>query len=206
MGLEAATFIHELDPSNPIGGSDPKSQGDDHIRLTKSTLQNTLPNVEGAVTASHTELNILDGATLTTAELNFVDGVTSAIQTQLDAKANANVLTSGRIVAAATAVSNCTIGSAGSSLWQRQGNIVTVHGFTDLATVTSGGAALTQFSVQVPIEGMAGQVAGVGSVNVTGGPVAYVEKTAGQERVTVKFFSSTTGAQRVYYTYSYELT
>ena len=76
MGLEAATFIHELDPSNPVGGSDPKSQGDDHIRLTKSTLQNTLPNVEGAVTASHTELNILNGATVTTAELNKLDGFT----------------------------------------------------------------------------------------------------------------------------------
>lgn len=38
------------------------------------------------VTATATELNILDGATLTVTELNYVDGVTSAIQTQLDAK------------------------------------------------------------------------------------------------------------------------
>jgi hypothetical protein len=35
------------------------------------------------ITASASELNILDGATLTTAELNYVDGVTSSIQTQL---------------------------------------------------------------------------------------------------------------------------
>ena len=39
------------------------------------------------VTASASELNILDGATLTTTELNYVDGVTSAIQTQLNGKA-----------------------------------------------------------------------------------------------------------------------
>ncbi len=39
------------------------------------------------VTSTAAELNILDGATLSTAELNHVDGVTSAIQTQLDAKA-----------------------------------------------------------------------------------------------------------------------
>lgn len=39
------------------------------------------------LTATASELNILDGATLTTTELNYVDGVTSAIQTQLDAKA-----------------------------------------------------------------------------------------------------------------------
>ena len=39
------------------------------------------------VTADAAEINILDGATLSTAELNYVDGVTSAIQTQIDAKA-----------------------------------------------------------------------------------------------------------------------
>lgn len=38
------------------------------------------------VTASSSEVNILDGATLTTTELNYVDGVTSAIQTQLNTK------------------------------------------------------------------------------------------------------------------------
>ena len=39
------------------------------------------------MTATATELNLLDGVTATTTELNYVDGVTSAIQTQLDAKA-----------------------------------------------------------------------------------------------------------------------
>lgn len=77
MGLETATYIHELDASNPVGATDPKSQGDNHLRLIKSALQNTLPNVEGAVTASHTELNVLDGVTANTAELNILDGVTA---------------------------------------------------------------------------------------------------------------------------------
>ena len=38
------------------------------------------------LTASASEINVLDGVTATTAELNYVDGVTSNIQTQLDAK------------------------------------------------------------------------------------------------------------------------
>lgn len=76
MGLESATYIHQLDPNNPVGGSDPKSQGDDHFHLIKETLQNTFPNVEGEVTASHAELNILDGVTATAAELNKMDGFT----------------------------------------------------------------------------------------------------------------------------------
>jgi hypothetical protein len=39
------------------------------------------------LTASTAELNKMDGVTATTAEINYVDGVTSAIQTQLDTKA-----------------------------------------------------------------------------------------------------------------------
>lgn len=78
MGLESATYIHQLDPTNPVGGSDPKSQGDDHLHLIKETLQNTFPNVEGEVTASHTELSILDGVTATAAELNKMDGFTGS--------------------------------------------------------------------------------------------------------------------------------
>ena len=41
------------------------------------------------------EVEILDGATLSTTELNYVDGVTSAIQTQLDTKLDANSTING---------------------------------------------------------------------------------------------------------------
>lgn len=77
MALETATYIHELVETNPTG-PDPKSQGDDHIRLHKKVTKNTWPNITGAVTASQAELNILDGATLSTAELNVLDGVTAS--------------------------------------------------------------------------------------------------------------------------------
>jgi hypothetical protein len=56
MPLETATLIYELNPANPLGG-DVKSQGDDHIRLIKFCVQNTFINVDGQVTASHTDLN-----------------------------------------------------------------------------------------------------------------------------------------------------
>ena len=85
MALESATYISDLVSTNPVGATDPKSQGDDHIRLIKAAVKATFPNVSGAVTPTHTELN-------------YVDGVTSAIQTQLDAKlgtSNSNVAVSG---------------------------------------------------------------------------------------------------------------
>ncbi len=71
--------------------------------VTASTIQaelNKVSNLEGVtatpaeinvlddITATTEELNLLHGATLSTAELNYVDGVTSAIQTQIDAKAD----------------------------------------------------------------------------------------------------------------------
>ena len=58
--------------------------------LTNKTLTSPKINEDVALTASSTELNILDGATLSTTELNYVDGVTSAIQTQIDTKAPSN--------------------------------------------------------------------------------------------------------------------
>lgn len=89
MPVESVTYISDLVATNPIGATDPKSQGDDHIRNIKSAIKTTFPNITGAVTPTHTELN-------------FVDGVTSAIQTQLDTKAaaaalNASALTSGTV-------------------------------------------------------------------------------------------------------------
>jgi hypothetical protein len=73
VGLEAATYISGLVATNPVVGDD-VAQGDDHLRLIKSTLLATFPNVTGAVTPTHTQLG-------------YVTGVTSAIQTQLDLKA-----------------------------------------------------------------------------------------------------------------------
>ena len=72
MALESTTYIDGLVITNPTG-TDPRSQGDDHFRLIKATLRSTFPNVSGAMTATHTELNLIDGYTGTTAELNYND-------------------------------------------------------------------------------------------------------------------------------------
>lgn len=62
MALETVTHISDLVASNPAA-TDPKSQGDDHIRNIKLALKTDFPNISGPVTASHTELNFMDGAT-----------------------------------------------------------------------------------------------------------------------------------------------
>lgn len=90
MALESATYIDGLVITNPTG-ADAKSTSDDHHRLIKSTLKATFPNIAGAVSPTHTELN-------------YVDGVTSAIQTQIDAKSPIASPTFTGIPAAPTAM------------------------------------------------------------------------------------------------------
>ena len=63
MGLETATYISQLVPTNPTS-SDPVSQGDDHLQLIKSVLQAQFTTLgAAAVTTTAAELNLLDGKT-----------------------------------------------------------------------------------------------------------------------------------------------
>jgi hypothetical protein len=54
--------------------------------LTNKTLTSPKINEDVVLTATATELNVLDGITASTTEINYIDGVTSSIQTQLDDK------------------------------------------------------------------------------------------------------------------------
>ena len=54
--------------------------------LTASDIPSLTLSKISDVTATASEVNVLDGITASTTELNYVDGVTSNIQTQLDAK------------------------------------------------------------------------------------------------------------------------
>ena len=56
MALESSTYINGLVVTNPTS-SDNISDGDNHIRLLKSTIKATFPNVTGAVSGTHTAIN-----------------------------------------------------------------------------------------------------------------------------------------------------
>jgi hypothetical protein len=73
MAVDSATYPGDFDTAKPPN-SDPKSEGAANFRQVKTALKNAFPNVTGAVTPTHTVLN-------------YMLGVTSAVQTQLDAKA-----------------------------------------------------------------------------------------------------------------------
>jgi hypothetical protein len=56
LALESATYIDTLNVSNPAS-SDYVSQADDHIRMLKSVLKSTFPNINAAVTSTPEQLN-----------------------------------------------------------------------------------------------------------------------------------------------------
>lgn len=58
MPTETATTINQLDATKPAG-SEPLAEADDHLRLLKSTIKATFPNVTGATTVTHTALSAL---------------------------------------------------------------------------------------------------------------------------------------------------
>ncbi|WP_343735338.1 hypothetical protein [Acidovorax sp.] len=73
MTVEITSGIGGLDATLPAAG-DPKSEGDNHLRLIKGVLKTQFPNFGTAAMNA------------TTVELNYMVGVTSAVQAQLNSK------------------------------------------------------------------------------------------------------------------------
>lgn len=59
MALENANYISELDPVNPVGATDPKAQGDDHLRVIKKAVRQSFPNISAPVTLTAPQMNAL---------------------------------------------------------------------------------------------------------------------------------------------------
>lgn len=231
MGLETATYIHELVATNPVGASDQKQQGDNHLRLIKETLQNTFPNVEGEITATHTEINKLAGATLSTAELNTLTGITANVAelntldgitasvtelnlldgvTATTAELNKvdgvttdlTKLVSGSYTPSTVATANCTINATFFHQYSRVDNVVTVAGSTQV-NVTS--AAAVAFRVPLPIAtNLTGaDCTGGGGTNKGHGVYAFADTA--NDAALVNFLATSTGLQDVYYVLQYQV-
>lgn len=130
MSVETASYISDLVSTSPAA-TDQKSEGDDHIRLLKSVLKTTFPNVTGAVSVAHTKLN-------------YLTDVTSNLQAQIDLKAPAASPTFTGTVTAASISASGTVALAGTST-----------AVTPASTSNSTAIATTEY-VQTAIAGATG--------------------------------------------------
>ena len=96
--------------------------GSDGSRTSVNDADTTYTLGSFGITATAAELNKLDGLATTATELGYVHGVTSAIQTQLNAKANASALASYALKDGSNASGTWPIGISG--------NAGTVGGYT----------------------------------------------------------------------------
>lgn len=64
MGLESATYVNDLNSSNPTA-TDPRAQGDDHLRLIKAALKTTFPNSTRAFRFPTTDASVSANVTVT---------------------------------------------------------------------------------------------------------------------------------------------
>ena len=90
--LASPTFTGTVTVPSPSNNTDAANKqyvdaAQSAAQVYADSITVAISDITDGITADASEINILDGATLSTAELNYVDGVTSAIQTQLNAKA-----------------------------------------------------------------------------------------------------------------------
>lgn len=80
MALESGTYINSLNASNPAS-TDGLGQADDHLRLIKSTLKATFPNITGQVTATQNDLNGIGSIPSDLTDLGISDGTSGQFLT-----------------------------------------------------------------------------------------------------------------------------
>lgn len=134
MAIEAATYISQLVAANPPG-SDNRTTADDHLRLIKSVLLAQFPSLGAAAVNA------------TAAQINYLVGVTSAVQTQIDAKAPS---ASPALTGTPTAPTAAT-GTGGTQ--------VATCGFTQaaIAAVNANGSLVLATDSAASVVGVAGQ-------------------------------------------------
>lgn len=176
MPVDSSTYVGNFDTAAPAG-SDPASELDNNIRQVKTAAKNSFPNITGAVTATHTELN-------------YVDGVTAAIQTQLDAKAPTASPTFTGTPAAPTAIAGTGTTQIATTAFV-QAAVASVNALTGIAASYNSAASFSVADGQIVAATNAGAVAVDMSATWGVGAVRGVIFDAGTNTSTINLGSYT---------------
>lgn len=173
-GLETSTYIDGLIATNPLA-TDPSHQGDDHLRLIKSTIKNTFPNINAAMTLTDETLNALP------------------------------TLAHGTYTPTAGCVANCGSVSGFAHQYSRVGNTVTVGGSVNLSATSGAGVLTTvSVTLPIASNFNSTQNAnGGGGVDTATGAPIFVYADGGSDTAYISYRSTTSGAQTGRYTFVY---
>lgn len=185
----------------------------DGLQRSESVSPNTVPSRDGSsdLFTRYFNSSATNGENPTIGQFMVTNGsdgyVRKASLAHVQSQLGVPTLANGTFVPGVTSINNCTTGAQLVHRYSRVGNIVTVSGGCNI-TVTSGAAVLTQFTVNLPIASdftSANQAHGAGSTNVSNGSPAWVDSELFSNSARINFYSSTSGAQAVYYTFQYEI-
>jgi hypothetical protein len=145
MSLENGTYISDLVKTNPTG-TDPKSQGDDHLRLIKACVQQSFPNINAPVTAAPADLNSISGKVskagdTMTGQLNGITPVAAANLARKD-YVDGKFTTSGVVTVALYSENGALSSSNADMVWSRAGDVVTLSVRYEILNAGSATGAL----------------------------------------------------------------
>lgn len=169
MAVDPSTYIGNFNVLLP-DGSDPRTEADNNFRQIKSALVNSLANVKGAVTASHTELS-------------YSTGVTSSLQPQINAKG----AIAGQTWTGAHDFTSSTTTVATPSSGSHAANKTYVDGLVISATAPSWSPSTTATSKTLAAYEFCRVTASGQTISFPASP------TSGVTRVGVEFASGITG-------------
>lgn len=169
------------------------------------TATGTELNLLDGVTATTAELNILDGVTATAAEINILDGVTASAA-EINLLDGVTALATGSYTPTASSESNLTSINVASCRYLRVNDLITVSGsLTATTTSVARSYLLLTVPVVAPTAYDVGFVVGSGAAydasNVTYAPVAI---STNSEKALVHWNAVTAGGSvTVYFSFSY---
>ena len=153
------------------------------------------------------------GDVVTSTELGYLNGVTSAIQTQITAKANAadpaftgtpsGVIVGGTYTPTLTNTTNVSSSEAAVCQYMRVGPVVTVSG---RVTIEATATAATVLKISLPVASNladTNQLAGTGTNSSTGRPVCLVHGDATANTASLEYVAGSTGASYAHFTFTY---
>lgn len=175
MTIESATYISDLNTANP-GAGDPKSEGDDHLRLLKSTIKATFPNINAAMTATDETLNALPATP------------------------------NGAYTPTTYATTNCTTPTSGDAFWMRNGDIVMVSGIAGATASGAGAVIIDvelPVASNLTTGKLSGALNPVS--NASNASLGFVSMNATTDRGSISFTAAAAGVYTFKFVFIYQV-